>query len=82
MSDDNSLEDEVLQEYGMTKERWREVKMDRDWQIHQRDQFVQGNALLSGQPKTRDEFVADKIDKVRLCESDCCRPDMATWSFQ
>lgn len=82
MSGDNSLEDEVLEEYGMTRERWREVKMDRDWQLHQRDQFVQGNALLSGQAKTRDEFVADKIDKVRLRDSDCFRPAMAGWSLQ
>lgn len=82
MSDDNSLEEEVLEEYGMTRERWREVKMDRDWQIHQRDQFVQGNALLSGQAKTKDEFVADKIDKVRLRDSGCFRPDMAEWSIQ
>lgn len=43
---------------------------------------MQGNALLSGQAKTRDEFVADKIDKVRLRDFDCSRPNMAGWSFQ
>lgn len=65
MSEDGGLEEEVLREYGMTRERWMEVKMDRDWDTHRRDTFVHGSAWLSGQAKTRDEFVADKIGKVR-----------------
>jgi hypothetical protein len=66
MSDNGSLLEEELQKHGMTRERYVEVKAERDWQTHQRDLFVQGNGLLSGQAKTRDEFVADKIAKVRI----------------
>lgn len=77
MSDDDILVEEVLQEYGMTRERWKKVKADRDWETHQRDLFLQGSGLLMGKAKTRDEHDADKIDKVWPCNSDCfCRPEM------
>ncbi|KAH8777520.1 hypothetical protein F5883DRAFT_543620 [Diaporthe sp. PMI_573] len=64
MSENDSLLEEVLQKHGMTRERYLEVKAERDWQTHQRDLFVQGNGLLSGLAKTRDEFVAEKIAKA------------------
>lgn len=68
MSDDDSLEEEVLQEHGMTREEWKKAKADREWQNHQMDLLTQASGLLTGKAKNRDEHVADKIDKVWLCK--------------
>lgn len=68
MSDDSSIEEEVYLKYGMTRERYMQIQANRDWEIHQKNLFVQANGLLSGQARTPEEFVAHKIEKVRLCD--------------
>jgi hypothetical protein len=76
MSDDERVLEEVAQKHGMTPDEYRKAKRNRDWQSHQWGMHMQGVAIMTGQPGTKEQFAADEIDKVRHRKLNCaCASD-------
>lgn len=78
MSDDANLEEEVLQKYGVSREKYEKGKRERKQREFKMNRFLRTGGMLEGEALDFDEQEIEDIEKVSACDFNgvLCRPDV------